>query len=210
MKKYSVFVIIIVMSLGVIAQNNEDRRMPQELKFGFGLGYGLFYPENLNDYIADYFERKNYEFTSGFPEFLMYFTANVSSQYFLTDNLEFNGEVTGSWAPKVFNKEPHYYHISAVSPGLIVNYHLHSKKSSAFFIGAGLNYNFMKFKLDEIEESSNTPGAIIRIGLMNYRAVPIKHCLTYRYILARDSDVSGPPPFVLSYTGIHYSFQYFF
>ena len=52
-------------------------------------------------------------------------------QYFVNNNLEVCAELTGAWAPKfISDASPDYYYLTAVSPGLIANYHIKNNRDS--------------------------------------------------------------------------------
>lgn len=214
MKKCSLLLVIILIAIEGFAQENNEIEILKRTNFGLGLGIGGFYPENVNDYVSDYFDAKNYEFNFGFPQFAMFFSANFNVQYFITSNIELNADLTGSWAPKLISEEPKYYHFSALSPGIVANYHFENKrdKTKSYFVGGGVNYNFLSFKFDDLKVEEDTPGFIVQIGLMTNKqeSTPIKHSLTYRNILADDISHKSQSLSELSYKGLHYTFGFYF
>ena len=169
----------------------------------------------MYDFLKDAFS--NATFTDGFPDIIFYVNGNINVQYFVNENLEVSGEITGCWAPKFMSgTTPDYYYLSAISPGLIANYHFKSKKKkgNSIFIGAGINYNFLTFKFDELKVTGKTPGLLIQFGLMStiLGSTPIKNSLSYRYIKTKNSQSNTYYNNLreLSFSGMHYTFCYYF
>jgi len=216
MKKISILTVFLFFALTTFTQNiNSVEQIFDKVNFGFGGGYGIIYPKDLNDFLGDAFD--NAYFTDGFPEIIFYLNGNVNLQYFVNKNFEICSQFTGCWAPKfISGVTPDYYYITAVSPGLNANYHFLSKKKpyNSVFVGAGINYNFLTFKFDDLKVKGNTPGVLIQFGMMSTisGSTPIKNSLSYRYIKTDNikSNTYYNYLYELSFSGIHYTFCYYF
>ena len=212
MKKISLLTVFLFLVMSIFAQSaGNTEKVFNKVNFGFGGGFGVIYPEDVNSFLGDYFD--DALFTDGFPEILFYLHGNLNLQYFVNRKFELCSELTGCWAPKyISGVEPDYYYASAVSPGLIANYHFLSKKkeNNSVFIGGGVNYNFLTFKFGELKVKGDTPGLLFQFGMMStlIGSTPFKLSLAYRYIKADNVD-----PYVfdqLSFSGVHYTFCYYF
>ena len=125
--------------------------------FEIGLGFGFFYPDDVNDYIKYYTE--NYLITSGIEDLFLNLVGRVSFTYRInkTNDLSLIGEY--AWAPKyilVSRGDDKYFHFDRVSPGFISKFNIPiSSGRNSIFFAPGLLYNFMKFE----EYKANAIGA---------------------------------------------------
>ena len=216
MKKICSLTGLLFFMITTFSQNkNGVEQIFEKVNFGLGAGYGVIYPKDLNNFLEDAFD--NTYFSDGFPEIILYVNGNINLQYFVNNNLEVCTELTGTWAPKfISGASPDYYYLTAVSPGLIANYHIKSKKkkNNSIFIGAGINYNFLTFKFDELKTTGSTPGFLIQFGMMStiIGSTPFKNSLSYRYI--KTDNIKSNKYYndlnELSFSGIHYTICYYF
>lgn len=211
MKKISIILIIIYLSIVSFSQNRKNiDQVFENIKLGFGIGFGITYPSELNDFLDRHFQ--NTSFTKGFPEIVLSFNGAFNAQYFVTNNIEICGELDAAWAPKVISgASPDYYGLTRVSPGFIANYHFPFKnnKYKTIFAGTGINYNFLAFKFgDRFKAKGNTPGALVQVGMMStLRSKPIKYSLIYRYAKKKVNSYSFSE---LSFSGVSFSSYIYF
>lgn len=199
-------IFLIFSSIFSFAQNKViNRPVLENLKFGIGGGYGVIYPNEINEFIGNSFDDD--VFTSGFPEVVLSLNGDINVQYFVDEKVEMCAELGGAWAPKfVSGASPSYYYLTRVSPGFTANYHFKPMKNDdSFFIGAGINYNFLAFKFGDLKVKGNSPGGLIQIGLSStFRGSETKYSLSYNF--AKDKGLKNNYHFnELSFSGINFT-----
>ena len=117
---------------------------------GFGVGLGIFYPGQVNDYIKDV--TSNLLITSGFADMITNYIGKASISVRPAPVIEISAYCEFSWAPKfilVSSGDNYYFSFTKISPVLSPKFHIPIRggKNSLFFAPA-VTYNFMKFKDD--------------------------------------------------------------
>ncbi|MCW3804057.1 hypothetical protein [Plebeiibacterium marinum] len=166
--------------------------------FGFGIGFGFFYPDDVNDYISE--QLQGYDIYSGTKEIYMNFSGRASLYFKMTQNIDLGIFLEAAWAPKwIYDEADYYFSFSRVSPGIAPKiYFPVGSGKNAFFISPGVMYNNMKF---EGYQASNIggklqAGASLKLGsikLQPYGAINI----------ANASDKTAMGDFDLNYTDFH-------
>jgi hypothetical protein len=168
------------------------------------VGFGFFYPEQVNEYIE---EKINWAYsTSVNTELYMYYEIKGGLAFRLK-KIDFSAALEYDIAPKfvvVAGGDNISYSYSRFAPEIAANFYIpNNSGKNAFFIGAGINYSFMKFK----EYSAATPGFAVRAGYsLQFKSINIQPYGLFRYVQATDpSDYMyggeiDHPEFNLSYT----------
>lgn len=205
------------LTIGVFSQNTDSKDLNiKKLKFGIGIGIGYVDAGEVNDFVSRYYDTT--DFTWGFPELYIGFNGSINLQYFVINNLELCAELVGSIAPKYISAgDPSFYYLAKFSPGLSANYHFTSSKrnNKSFFVGAGVNYNFLVFNFDNYKVEESTPGILLQIGWLNrIRSKSIKYGITFNYAetdnLKSSIHNEGYVISKLSYSGINLGAIFYF
>jgi hypothetical protein len=169
MKK--IFCLLTVVFLFINAQSQELPRK-QKFCFGGGIGIGFFYPQDVNDYIAN--ELPSGETVFGVNGLYMNLGINLTLGYKIYRNWEFQWLAETYAAPKYVttNVGDYSYNFWRVSTGVLVNFHIPMNaigKHSIYF-GAGPLFHNMTFK----EYNASTVGARFQVGfsINNYKFNP--------------------------------------
>lgn len=124
---------------------------PSERKIvsgGFGVGLGIFYPGQVNDYIKDV--TSDLLITSGFGDMVANYIGKVSISVRPTPVIEISAYCEFSWAPKfilVSYGDNYYFSFTKISPVLSPKFHIPMRGGAySFFFAPAVTYNFMKFK----------------------------------------------------------------
>ena len=193
----------------------DDPSKPLMIYPSVSIGFGFFYPEHVNEYIED-------KILSGYTseintELYMYYEIRGGITLRMK-TIDFGASLEYDIAPKfvvVTGSDNITYAYGRFAPEIFTDFYIPSKSGkNAFFIGAGINYSFMKFK----EYSASAPGASVRAGYsIQLKSVNFQPYALFRYVKA--SDPSGyenggtlvHPDFELSYTaaqlGVNISFH---
>jgi hypothetical protein len=164
---------------------NEKRKI---FYFGPGIGIGIFYPENINEYMTDYYSNMYQSF--GTFDMVMYFSINATGSLFFTKFTELQIETEFAYSPKFFliNDESEYFSYQRLTPQVKFNFHIPFSRRFSYFIGAGSSYNFLKFESPEDEFTGNTTGFSAQTGVMfKFRKIAIQPGFTMNFIKA-DAD----------------------
>jgi hypothetical protein len=113
-------------------------------------------------------------------------------------NLDISAVAEYDMAPKlvtVTNGDNVSYSFNRFSPEISANYYIPNKSGkNAFFLGGGVNYNFLKFKIYKAE----SPGCKIQIGYsLQFNRFNLQPYVAFRYVDATDKNYN----FNLNYTG---------
>ncbi len=152
----------------------------------FGFGIGFFYPSDVNDYIEQNIVAS---YTSVNAEIYMYLEVKGGITFRLK-NVDFNALLEYDMAPKYVAVsgagEDFTYSFNRLSPEISTNYYISSKSGrNAFFVGAGINYSFMKFE----EFNAAAPGFKIQLGYsMQFGKFNLQPYGAFRYSKATDSS----------------------
>ena len=129
-----------------LAQNEPSER--KIVSGGFGVGLGIFFPKQVNDYIKD--ATSHLLITTGFADMITNYIGKASISVRPVPVIEISVYCEFAWAPKfilVSSGDNYYFSFTKISPVLSPKIHipLGSGRNSLFFAPA-VSYNFMKFK----------------------------------------------------------------
>jgi hypothetical protein len=173
----------------LLLTNVQSQELPkkQRICFGVGIGFGFFYPGDVNDYIAD--ELPSGTTVFGVNGLFMNMGLNLTLGYKIYRNWEFQWLTEAYAAPKYVttNVGDYSYNFSRLSTGIIVNYHIPMNaigKHSIYF-GAGPFFHNMTFKA----YNASTIGARFQVGfsINNYKFNPQVY-IGGDYASANDGD----------------------
>lgn len=165
----------------------------------FGLGIGFFNPSDVNDYVEISLP-SNYELEFGTTDMFMYFEfmAGVTfrtKRFDVTPYADF--ALAPKWVTVIGGDDDYFYNFTRLSPGVMANYYFPSKSEKhAFFIGGGVQYQFMSFE----DFQASAPGFRAQAGYsMQFGKFNLQPYAAFRYSKAKDSV--GMSDFELNYTG---------
>lgn len=152
----------------------------------FGFGIGFFYPSDVNDYIAQDIVAGNVSVNT---DIYMYLEIKGGLTFRLK-KVDFNALIEYDMAPKFITVsgggDDFSYSYNRFSPEISANYYISNKSGrNAFFVGAGINYSFMKFE----EFSAAAPGFKVQLGYsMQFGKFNLQPYGAFRYSKATDSS----------------------
>jgi len=166
LKLVATIISLLLLSTKVIQATEPDDRV---LFGGFGIGIGIFYPQDINQYIED--QTSQYIFSYGFAGMISNYYGRASLNYRPIGLLEISAFVELGWAPKfiLINSEDFYYYsFTRFSPGLAPKVHIpFGTGRHSFFIAPGITYNFLVFKEHQdnsFESKTNCLGWRVQVG----------------------------------------------
>jgi hypothetical protein len=165
-----------------------------------GIAAGFFNPGDVNDYITA--SAGNISTTFG--------TTDIFANYeikggvtFRLKRVDFSGEFAFAIAPKwivVTNGNNMNYYFTRIAPGISANYYIPMKsKRMEFFLGGGVQYNFMKFE----SFKASSPGFCLRAGVsMQFGRFNMQPYVSFLYAKSEDTyrDYFGEKSFEMNYT----------
>jgi hypothetical protein len=204
LSKLALITALILPGLSLKSQESSSKALAVYPTIGFGIGF--FYPKDVNKFIED-------EITSSYTstvntELYMYYEIKGGVTFRLK-NVDFSGLLEYDIAPKFVivkgGGDNITYGFSRFSPEISTNFYIPNKTGkNAFFIGAGVNYSFMKFK----DFSASNPGFKLQAGYsLQFGKLNLQPYAAFRYVKAIDSSdvVWGTDDehsnFELNYTG---------
>jgi hypothetical protein len=205
------FLIIPLMLLAIMVRSQDSTRMSHALYPTFGIGFGFFYPSDVNDYIQEDINSHGYigEYNT---DLYMYFELRAGLTY-RTKSVDFSGILEYDAAPKWIvvsdGEDDLTYLYSRIAPGVMFNYYIPvGKGKDAFFLGAGVNYSFMKFT----DFKASNPGFKLQAGFnLQFGGFNLQPFGAFNYAKATDSSDPLWGNFVLSYIsgqiGVNFSFH---
>jgi hypothetical protein len=171
----------------------------------FGFGIGFFYPGDVNDYIQE-------ELLAGVTDVIngdLYMYLEVKGGLtFRLKSADISLLAEYNIGPKIVTVsggDDFSFAYTRFSPEISGNYYFPGKSGrNAFFIGAGINYSFMKFE----EFSASAPGFKLQAGYsMQFGKFNLQPYGAFRYVKATDSsdavwgDMDQYSEMELDYTG---------
>lgn len=154
---------------------------------GIGIGLGVFYPGQINDYIRD--ETGHLLITTGLAEMYSNFFGRVSISVHPHRIIELCGFAELGWAPKyimVYDSmdESLYFSFTRISPGFSTKIHapIGSGRHSIFF-APGVTFNMMKFRDHQAQGANykaNALGGRMQIGFhLDLKKIVLKPYIGY-------------------------------
>ncbi len=189
-KLFGVFVLLCLISFPAYSQESGSTKPASSegnlVYPTFGIGIGFFYPQEVNDYIQEDLLASYYTVNA---DIYMYLEIKGGITYRLK-NIDFNALLEYDMAPKfvtVTNGSDNLsFSYNRLSPEISTNFYIPGKSGrNAFFIGAGVNYSFLKFK----EFSASAPGFKVQLGYsMQFKNINMQPYGAFRYTKATDSE----------------------
>ncbi|MBN2275248.1 MAG: hypothetical protein JXR41_12235 [Bacteroidales bacterium] len=174
---------------------------------GLGIGIGVFYPEDVNEYIeADL--PSNIITSYGNTDIYMYEALNASLTYKIKW-IDITAILEYALGPKwiiITNGTNHFYNFRRISPGLLVNFYVPTGTGRhALFLGGGAQYHFMKFE----DITRNKIGFRVNLGYcLQFNGISVQPYLAFNLANAKGPETQGTyigteqfDRFDLNYTG---------
>jgi hypothetical protein len=210
-KPLKAFLIILLMLSAIGVRSQDSTRMSSALYPTFGIGFGFFYPSDVNTYIQDEMNTLGYmeEYNT---DLYMYFEIRGGLTYRIK-SVDFSTIIEYDIAPKWImvsgGGDDLKYYYSRIAPAIMVNYYIPvGKGRNAFFLGGGVNYSFMKFK----DFNASNPGFKLQAGFnLQFGGFNLQPFGAFNYATATDSSDPLWGDFVLSFVsgqiGVNFSFH---
>lgn len=165
---------------------------------GFGIGFGFFYPKDVNEYIENDLPAMDYQI--GFSDMIMYFEGHVSLT-FKIKWIDITSIVEYAIAPKYItvsgsSEGDYFYSFGRLSPGVLANFYFPiGSGKHALYAGGGAQYHFMKFE----DYNGNNIGFRLNAGIsLQFRNFNLQPYVAFNIANAKDEEVEN---FNLNYTG---------
>ena len=209
MKKIAILFLIVLLIYNPLFSQSE-KNVNNKLRFGLGVGFGFFYPTDVNDLIEA--QNKDIIITSGFEQLIMNYSGRMSLTYKVNTRIDLSVCTEYSWAPKllVVGDNTRYYHFDKFSTGFITKFHIPVKSGKhSIFFAPGLHYNFMKFvDYNKNVYKGNAIGARVEGGLsFNFGSFNLQPFIFYDYAKAIDKTNYD---FELNYSGVQIGVDFSF
>jgi hypothetical protein len=209
-KLLKAFLMILLMLSAIGVWSQDSNSMSRALYPSFGVGFGFFYPSDVNAYIQDEMNSLGYieEYNT---DLYMYFEIRGGLTYRIK-SIDFSGIIEYDIAPKwimVSGGDDLTYYYSKIAPAIMVNYYMPvGTGRHAFFLGGGVNYSFMKFQ----DFKASNPGFKLQAGFnLQFGGFNLQPFGAFNYAKATDSSNPVWGNFVLSYVsgqiGVNFSFH---
>jgi hypothetical protein len=194
---FSVIMVIVTMLTTDITHAQEASSKKLAVYPSLGLALGVFYPQDVNNYIKN--DISGYSDTYN-TDLYAYFEFKAGLTFRLK-RVDFNVSLEEDIAPKigiVIGGEDFSYYYNKLSPEISANFYFPTGSGkNAFFIGAGVSYNFLSFE----EYRASCPGVKAQLGYsLQFGKMNLQPYLAFKYIKATDSSTRYED-FVLDYTG---------
>lgn len=185
------FMVILVSFWGL----NLNAQKNQGLYPIFGFGIGFFYPNDVNEYIADAYS--GYILQGGTIEMFMFLEGHAGLTYKMKF-IDFTGLFEYGIAPKIAYLEGPSFAFTRFSPGFLTNFYIPvGSGKHAFFIGAGPQYHFLNFE----EYSANKLGIKAQVGMsLTFGKFNLQPFGSFNYVKGVDTNANGND-FELDFTG---------
>jgi hypothetical protein len=210
-KPLKALLMILLMLSAIRVQSQDSTRMSSALFPTFGVGFGFFYPSDVNQYIQDEMNTLGYieEYNT---DLYMYFEIRGGLTYRIK-SIDFSTIIEYDIAPKWImvsgGGDDLTYYYSRIAPAIMVNYYIPvGAGRNAFFLGGGVNYSFMKFE----DFNASNPGFKLQAGFnLQFGGFNLQPFGAFNYATATDSSDPFWGDFVLSYLsgqiGVNFSFH---
>lgn len=210
--KRTIILTIIISFLSIRGYSQQETK---SFLFGAGVGFGFFYPTDINNMLYD-----RYGMGSGddIVDMVIYFVLNVNGSYFLSKHSELQLDAEWAFSPKMIktSSDIHSYFYQRFTPALKYNFHIPLGKKTSIYIGAGINWSFLKFNSESGNDmKGNCIGFSGQAGLMwKFSKWAIKPFITANFINANNTDALGEDPvpedFDLNFTGVQVGNIFYF
>ncbi len=176
--------------------------------WGVGIGIGVFYPDDVNDYIKS--ASSNMQIEESVTDMFMNYVGRLSVSYKVNKKLTFTFlneyGLAFTFLIDTGNEEIKTFSFIRVSPGLLTKIHFPIKSGRhSLYIAPGINYHFMKFE----EYKANGIGGKLQFGFsLNFRKSSLQPFFSIDY--ANATDNSHTVPFNLNYSGLQWGVDYNF
>jgi hypothetical protein len=205
MKKFIVCIFLAIVCIQFSsAQNNDNKKV--KVKPGISIGFGLFYPSEVNDWIKN--DLSDYIATNEDLYLNLFLRGSLGIQLNKVITLEPVLEM--ALAPKLMiGASGKSLIFGRVSSGILANlYTPMSKGRNSFFLGGGALYHYMWFK----DYSGSTIGPAFQLGLSFNRGRSFNPEVFAGFNYAKATGkYSGfeqyPSELELSYTDFHIGFR---
>lgn len=210
-KLLQLLLIVFVLMPGMAVQSQETTNKTNAVYPTFGVGFGFFYPGDVNDYI-EYSLPSSYIIEYGTPEIFMLIDLHAGVT-FRMKRFDVSAMLEYDIAPKfimVEGGDDITFVFSRVAPGITANYYVPvGTGRHAFFLGGNVNYSFMIFE----DFRASSPGFKIQLGFsMQFGKFNLQPFGAFNYASGTDSDNSSwGKDFKLNFTngqvGVYLSFH---
>jgi hypothetical protein len=185
----------------------DSKRSQKSLFFGVGVGYGFFYPNDVNDYIADYTD--NIIITNGTTDMIMNYTIRGILTYKIIKAIDISFFADYTWSPKLIfvdGDDNIYFHFNKFSPGIEPKFHISfsSGRHSVFF-SPGVTYNIMKFEKYKADKVGLRLKGGVGLNFDNFTMQPFVF-----YDISNDVDERYGDNFRLNYSGVQLGVDFLF
>lgn len=217
MKKASIYILVTFFSFHLsYSQLYINTEKPKKsgtienngLFIGIGTGLGIFYPNDVNEYIKTATSNilTDQEFSDMFVNGVgrLSISNKFNSKFELALVTEF--AIATSTIAEYGTDDLTIYTFTRVSPGILSKFYFPIKSGRhAFYIAPGVNYHFMKFE----EFEANNFGGKLQLGLsFNFKKFSLQPYMSIDYATATDN--SQPNSLELNYSGLQLGFEFHF
>jgi hypothetical protein len=196
----SVLNLITLLSIARPVDAQQDKVKTSALYPGFGIGLGIFYPGDVNEYIESHMPG-NILSQTGSTDLFMYEEIHAFLTYRIKW-IDITSIVEYAFGPKwiiITNSTNQFYSFNRFSPGLLVNFYIPTGSGRhAIYLGGGAQYHFMKFE----EYKGGNIGLRVNAGYsIQFGKLNLQPYLAFNLAKAKDTETLEFNAFELNYTG---------
>ena len=181
---------------------------------GGGIGFGIFSPSDVNEYIEDQLP-SNAIIVEGFTEKMLFFySPKFSLNFAPIEHVQIQALLELGWGPKmveVKGGDTEFYNFVRLSPGLAVNVHIPmQRKRNSLFFGAGVTYHWMSLKDFDADTLGFRGQAGYRIYLRSGKAIEVFGAFDYAKAGTGKEMNDDGKEMTLNFSGIQFGVIFYF
>lgn len=183
----------------------------------FGFGFGFFYPKDVNKTIDDIIDVGGYLIETGTQNIFMFYDLHAGLTFRIKRfdiSALFEYDIAPKWIFASGGEDLSFY-FSRLAPGVMANLYVPvGSGKHAFFLGGGVNYSIMNFKVkigsEEYKPDGSTVGFKAMLGFsLQFGKFNLQPYLAFNYAKATTAEEFGNMD--LDYTngqlGLNFSFH---
>lgn len=210
-------IILVAVILSFFTFKTYSQNDPKLFYFGAGVGFGFFYPTEINDLLNDYYS--NTMTTMGSYDMYVYYVLNVKGSFFFSKYTELQIEAEWGFSPKFISIDSDFdtYFYRRITPAVKFNLHIPVGGRTSIFLGPGISWNSLRFNTPNDVDLKGTcigfsgqGGAMIRFS--KWAIAPF---IIFNYIDAETDEIiwdeyGYTSNINLNYTGVQLGNTFFF
>lgn len=200
---------------GVMVHSQESASGSFAVHPTFGLGFGFFYPKDVNKEIDYIIDEGGYLIETGTKNIFMFYDLHAGLS-FRIKRFDFSALFEYDIAPKwIFatGGDDLSFYFSRLAPGFLANFYIPvGSGKHAFFLGGGVNYSIIKFKEKIGSEENNLEGSTVgfkaQLGFsLQFGKFNLQPFAAFNYAKATTKDWQYSLDYTNGQIGVNFSFH---